>query len=89
MEDENKDSKYREHTLLCKWISEEAKALSDYLCRSESVDEASSDLFLHLAWEEAKHLAMLISKLASMYKPLEEHLIKFQIDPNPVKLEDD
>lgn len=66
------------HVDICKSIGEEAKAFSDYRCRSlcqKWTDEW--ELFEHLADEEAKHLAMLVVQLSDSCPTFAEHLKTF------------
>lgn len=75
---------------LCLSIWEEAKAIADYIERWESCwDDSWQRLFQHIADEEAKHLAMFISKLASMYPALSDSLMKYQISEDPLENEKD
>lgn len=66
------------HKDICLSIGEEAKAFSDYRQRAEaSKGTELEELFLHLADEEAKHLAMLIVQLADECPTFAEHLDTF------------
>jgi hypothetical protein len=66
------------HKALSLSIGEEAKAFSDYRSRAEENKGTElEELFLHLADEEAKHLAMLVVQLSDECETFKEYLDEF------------